>query len=168
MPLGRRKMPSIGRPSEADMNVCRNRPLIYACAATYEIHHLLSTVGQNSRKLMSIMESPASDRYDQGTLLNSTMTCGSELGTCGDPTWRKMLGWQVLSIVSERTRRSDAICIAASKVTLERPRGFSRGSEETQMESRKREREKGVVRRYGDSIFLSARVDSRHTRPQVG
>ena len=73
-----------------------------------------------------------------------------------------------MSIVSERTRRSDAICIAASKVTLERPRGFSRESEETQMESRKREREKGVVRRSGDSIFLSARVDSRHTRPQVG
>ena len=58
-----------------------------------------------------------------------------------------------MSIVSERTRRSDAICIAASKVTLERPRGFSRESEETQMESRKREREKGVVRRSGDSIF---------------
>ena len=36
------------------------------------------------------------------------------------------------------------------------------------MESRKREREKGVVRRSGDSIFSSARVESRHTRPQVG
>ena len=72
-------MPSIGRPIEADMNVCRDKPLIYACAATYEIHHLLSTVGQNFRKLMSIMESPASDRYDQGTLLNSTMTCGSRV-----------------------------------------------------------------------------------------
>ena len=140
MPLGRRKMPSIGRPIEADMNVCRDRPLIYACAATYEIHHLLSTVGQNFRKLMSIMESPSSDRYDQGTLLNSTMTCGSELGTCGDPTWRKMLGWQVMSIVSERTRHSDAICIAASKVTLERPRGFSRDQKRLRW-SRGRERE---------------------------
>ena len=72
-------MPSIGRPIEADMNVCRDRPLIYACAATYEIHHLLSTVGQNFWKLMSIMESPASDRYDQGTLLNPAFAGGGAL-----------------------------------------------------------------------------------------
>ena len=36
------------------------------------------------------------------------------------------------------------------------------------MESRKRERERGVVRRSGGSIFTRARVESRHTRPQVG
>ena len=36
------------------------------------------------------------------------------------------------------------------------------------MESRKRERERGVVRRSGGSIFTSERVESRHTRPQVG
>ena len=73
-----------------------------------------------------------------------------------------------MSIVSERTRHSDAICIAASKVTLERPRGFSRDQKRLRW-SRGREREeKGVVRRSGDSIFSSARVESRHTRPQVG
>ena len=31
-----------------------------------------------------------------------------------------------------------------------------------------RGREIGVVRRSGGSIFTSARVESRHTRPQVG
>ena len=45
IPLGRRKMPSIIRSIEADMNVCRGRPLINACAATYVVHHFLSIVG---------------------------------------------------------------------------------------------------------------------------
>ena len=74
-----------------------------------------------------------------------------------------------MSIVSERTRHSDAICIAALKVTLERPRGFSRGQKRLRWSrGRERERERGVARRSGDSIFSSARVESRHTRPQVG
>ena len=75
---------------------------------------------------MSIMESPASDRYDQGRYLTVPWRADLELGTCGDPAWRKVFGWQVMSIVSERTRYSDALRIAISKVTLERPRDFSR------------------------------------------
>ena len=78
---------------------------------------------------MSIMESPASDRYGQGTLLNSTMTCGSTVRHLWRPNMKEDEGWQVMSIVAERTRHSDAICIAASKVTLKRPRGFSREQE---------------------------------------
>ena len=75
-----------------------------------------------------------------------------------------------MSIVSERTRHSDAICIAASKVTLERPRGLVgiRRDSDGVEEGRERERERGVVRRSGGSIFTSATVESRHTRPQVG
>ena len=73
-----------------------------------------------------------------------------------------------MSIVSERTRHSDAICIAASKVTLERPRGFSRDQKRLRW-SRGREREGERCRAtFGGSIFTSARVESRHTRPQVG
>ena len=45
IPLGPRKMPSIIRSIEADMNVCRGRPLTNACAATYVVHHFLSIVG---------------------------------------------------------------------------------------------------------------------------
>ena len=45
IPLGRRKMPSIIRSIEADMNVCRGRPLINARAATYVVYHFFSIVG---------------------------------------------------------------------------------------------------------------------------
>ena len=76
-------------------------------------------------------------------------------------------GWQVMSIAAERTRLSDAICIAASKVTLKRPRGFSREQEELDRVDERREEERcGAT--FQRCIFTLIEVESCHTRSQVG
>ena len=61
-----------------------------------------------------------------------------------------------MSIVSERTRHSDAICIAALKVTLERPRGFSRGQKRLRW-SRGRERGREVSRDVPEIAYFQVR-----------
>ena len=68
-----------------------------------------------------------------------------------------------MSIVSERTRHSDAICIAASKVTLERPRSFSRDQKRLRW-SRGRERERGRGREVSCDVPEVAYLQVREWR----